>query len=322
MIPSLGMELDVKLVPSFIKGMELDIVYGKSSIHNSIIDSTRNNVAHSLFSNDRTNTSLIRLTQAVKPLRSELEGSFRWIDPLADTRSLGVLQPDNVRYEFRSRTSLPKGMQLSLNYRQDRNNLDSFSDTTLQLNVVGGQLNSRITRKINYFASINYLTQDQKSSVSTSRTDNYMYGIGLSGEYMIGKISNALTVAYNDYLISDSISTGLFRSATLQNATKLGVGVNTFTVNYFQMDDPQLPINSSLVIGDEFSFQTKKLRMALGINFLMSDGYGNDVGGKLKVDYMLTKRINLILEGQKMILGDFYNYYSRERILTASHIRY
>lgn len=312
-VPSLAMELDVKLVPSFINGLEVDVVYGKSSSHSAIIDSTRSNVVNSLFSSDRTNTGLFRVTQTLKTINTELQATLRWIDPAADTRNLGVLQPDNVRYEFRSRSSLPLGMQLSLNYRQDRNNLDNISDTTLVLNVVGGQLNGKITSKVNYFGSVNYLTQDLNSNEGTVQTVNYMYGAGLSAEYKLGKIPNALTLAYNDYLISDSISTGLFRNTSFQNATKFRVGINTFSVNYFRMDDPQLPQNSSLVIGNQFSFQTKKIRMTLGLKYLFSEEYGNDLGGRLKIDYLITSKINLVLEGRKLILGDFYNFYSRER---------
>lgn len=312
-VPSFAGEIDIRLVPKWVKGMKLDLVYGKTSNRASIVDSVRANAFSSVFSKDRTNTGLVRVSQSISKVRTNVQASLRWLDPLADTRSLGVLQPNNVRYEVRTNTRLPHNIRVGLNYRQDRNNVANWSDTTIQLNVIGGQINGQINKVLNYFGSLNYLVQETRFAESDSRKENYMFGVGVSSTYNINNIKNAITISYNDYLISDTTSTGLYRNISVQNMSKLTFGTNTLSLNYFKMDDPQFPLNTAYVIGDEISVQNKRFVVTLGVKMLHSEEYGNDFGGKLEGEYRFTKQLSWLVRGEKLVLGDFYNYYSRER---------
>jgi hypothetical protein len=204
-------------------------------------------------------------------------------------------------------------MRLGLNYRHDQNNVASQKDTTLNLNVIGGQLNGTVFKTITYFTSINYLSQTLKRFDLIERKNNYMLGFGISTNYKIGKVKNSVTASYNDYLITDSISTGLFRNISLQHMSKFEVGVNKFSIGYFQMRDDILQSNSSYIFGDEFSFQKDRLKLTLGIKVAQSEEYGSDLGGKLEANYRITKNLEWSLKGEKLVLGDFYNYYSRDR---------
>lgn len=312
-IPSLGAELDFRWVPTFSKGTKLDFIYGKTSYREAIQDSSRSNTINSLFSSDPTNTALLSITQNFSKIRTNVLSSVRWIDPYADVKSLGVLQPDNFRYEARTSTSVTQGLRIGLNYRFDKNNVWSLKDSTIRLNVIGGQLNGNFGKAFTYFTSLNYLTQTTESSFSSSRKNNYMFGIGISTNYSIGHLKNAVSFSYNDYLITDSVSTGLFRNISLQHITKLDKGINKFSAGYFQMMDDVQPDNTSLIIGDEYSFQKNKLRLTLGIKIANSDNYGTDMGGKIETSYRIIKNLEWTLKAEKLVLGDFYNYYSRDR---------
>jgi hypothetical protein len=310
--PSLGAEIDIRLAPQSMPNTKLDFVYGKTSLNNSFNEQD-NRVINSLFSNQRTNTGLIKVTQYLPELRSEVSGSVRVIDPYADVRSFGAMQPDNIRYELRTIHKLMNGIRVGFNYRHDRNNIAHLSDTTISLNIVGGQLNGSIGKKIHYFGSLNYLLQQNERSLGINRSNNYMGGAGISGSYELFETEHAATLSYNDFLITDTISTGAFRNVSFQNLSKLSFGQNAFTVSYFSTKDQQIISYTTFVVGDEVSFQGKKMRLTGGIKVAFSEEYGNDMGAKLEFGYKIMESLEWTLRAEKLVLGDFYNYYSRER---------
>ena len=312
-IPSLGAELDVRWDPSFSSGTTLEFVYGKTSYNDAISNGHRSGVWSSMFSADRTNTSLIRVTQQVKPIRTEVAVSSRWIDPYADVRSIGVVQPNNQRQEIRTNTSLTKRLKFGLNYRRDANNTGRVSDTTIQLNVIGGQVNGQIVKGVNYFLSLNYLLQQQSSALLSSRQSNYLIGAGISAEYKLLEVENAINFSYNDYLITDTISTGFFRNISLQNITKLNFGTNSFTLSYFHLEDAALDVNSSFVIGDELTITRERGKLVVGMKVVESKQYGSDFGGKLGLSCIIRENLEWSLTAEKLVLGDFYNYFGLER---------
>ncbi|MFT5779000.1 MAG: hypothetical protein ACI837_001957 [Crocinitomicaceae bacterium] len=311
-VPSMGLELDARWKPNFLKGSILDLVYGKTSRSKSLLDGTRSGPINSLFSNDHTNTGLIKWKQSLSKLRSEVTGSFRWIDTDADMASMGVLQSNNVRYEVRTNHAITSRIGVGFNYRADRNNVRNDSDTTLSLNVIGGQFNGKIGKKISYFGSVHYLTQTVVRNVSSEKSNNYMIGAGVSAQYEAFSLTNAATLAYNDYLISDSASTGLYRTVGIQNLTKLSNGSNKFSVSYFLSDDVDI-LNASTIIGDEYTLEKKKVKITGGLKVAISNSYGVDLGAKLEVNWIIKDWLHWSIKGEKLVLGDFYNYYDRNR---------
>lgn len=312
-VPSLGNEIDIRFVPSFSKGTVLDLVYGKTSLRSALSDSSRSNVFQSLYSSDRTHTALCSVSQELKKIRTVVQSSVRWIDPYADVRSLGVLQPDNARFEMKTTSHVSDGLSLGLSYRKDQNNLMGNHDTTAHLRVIGGQLNGTIANKITYVTSVSYLMQELFSSQGRSTTNNYLIGVGLSTAYKIGAVKNTLTINYNDYLITDTASTGVFRSLTLQQASKFLFGVNRLSLSYFRMNDETLMQNTSYILGDEVAMQRKKLKLLLGVKLGFTAKYGVQPGGKLEAVFQLSKQLEWSLSAERMVLGDFYNYYSLNR---------
>jgi hypothetical protein len=314
LIPSVGLELDTRIAPKFLPATTIDFVYGKTSDSQKLANGTRKDPFSSLFSSDRTHTGLLKIHQPVRKIRSEFTGSIRWIDPQADVRSLGVLQPNNLRYELRSTHAITRRVRIGFNYRRDRNNVDNHSDSTLHLQVVGGQLNGRIGKRISYFGSLNYLTQSNISNKQVlSRQNNYMYGAGIMAQYKIKEVENSIAFNYNDYLLTDSVSTGLFRNIGIQNMTQVSEGQNIFTLAYFKSELEGQENSSAIILGDEFSWQRKRFQLTAGFKVAFSENYRSDVGGKLEATTQVTKFMQWNIKAEKLVLGDFYNAYDRER---------
>lgn len=309
-LPSLGMELDLRYIPKKSPGTAVDFVYGKTSRYETVENG--GSVFSSLFSTDRTHTTLFRVSQQIAKIRSRVSASARWIDPFADVRSYGVMQPDNARIELRSDHAVSKFFEFGMNYRMDRGNVALLTDTTHSINMVGVHFNGTVIESIQYFGSFNYLMQNQRIPASVSRTNNYMISAGVSGSYKLFDLKHSATLAYSDYQITDAFSTGVFRSLTIQHATKLRKGQNTFTLGYFSVDDPNLLASESLIIGDELSWQFRKVKLLGGLKIAQSGQYGTSWGGKLELAYRMWPFAELQLRAEKLVLGDFYNYYNRQ----------
>lgn len=311
-IPSVGLELDVRLIPKFSKNTTIDLVYGKTSSSQSVYSGNKSNVFESMFSNDRTNTSLISVKHSFKKLKSEVTGSFRLLDPLADMRSMGVLQPNNIRYELKSNHRITRRLNLGFNYRFDRNNIDNKGDRTAKVNVIGAQIGGKIGSFLNFSGTVNYLSQNLKDQIGPSvRTDNYIYGLVVSSMYKIEDIKNMASINYNDYLISDTISTGNYRNVGIQNTTIFSKAKNTFSINYFQSSPTVGQSLTAMIIGDEFYYSRKKISVTAGVKIAFSSQYKPSLGGKLEVIAQLTKFMDLTVRAEKFVLGDFYNSYNR-----------
>ena len=59
--PAVGIEMDLRWVPSFTRGTSVDLVYGKTSLAQQSIDTITISPIKSLFSADRTHTGLFRI---------------------------------------------------------------------------------------------------------------------------------------------------------------------------------------------------------------------------------------------------------------------
>ncbi|MBL1281090.1 MAG: hypothetical protein COA33_012490 [Fluviicola sp.] len=312
--PSLGLEIDTRIIPRFLPDTKIDFVYGKTSQTSKLIDGTRKSVVNSLFSNDRTNTGLVKIIQPIKRLKTRITASARWIDPSADMRSLGVLQPNNFRYELRSRHTITRRLNVGLNYRRDQNNVARTSDSTINLNIIGGEINGQIGRIISYFGTVNYLTQSTMSnSLEFDRKNNYMLGAGISYQYELNDTKNAITFSYNDYLITDSISTNLFRNIGVQNLTFFRKGKNSFSVSYFKSGSDDFEESEAIIIGEEYVYGMKRVKINVGVKFAYNNRLKNDIGFKAGLIASLTDFIEFSLSAEKLILGNFYNSYDRQR---------
>lgn len=314
-VPSLGLELDCRLKSKYLKGTVLDLVYGKTSNTTMQSDSTYLKPLPSLFSSYRTHVGLIKVTQSIQKLKTTLSGSFRWIDPYADMASIGVLQPNNIRLEITTKHSISNNFSFGTNFRKDRNNINNQLDSTMNLLLLGGTLTGRILDQIDVFGNLNYLTQsvNRNSTISETNSENYMYSFGGSTRYKIGDFKNAISLAYNDYLISTLNDKGRYKNISFQNLSKLNNGQNSFSINYFMVASTDSLPEKTIIIGDELSFIGEKTQLKLGLKLSYSKDFGDDYGFKFELNREVFSNLNFGLKIEKFILGNFYSSYDFDR---------
>jgi hypothetical protein len=314
-VPSLGLELDCRLKSKYLKGTVLDFVYGKTSNTTMQSDSTYLKPLPSLFSSYRTHVGIIKVTQSIQKLKTTLSGTIRWIDPYADMASIGVLQPNNIRLEITTKHSISHNFSFGTNFRKDRNNINNQLDSTMNLLLVGGTLTGRILDQIDVFGNLNYLTQsvNRNSTTSETNSENYMYSFGGSTRYKIGDFKNALSLAYNDYLISTLNDKGRYKNISFQNLTKLNNGQNCFSINYFMVASTDSLPEQTIIVGDELSFIGEKTQLKLGLKLSYSKDFGDDYGFKFELNRELFSNLNFSVKIEKFILGNFYSSFDLDR---------
>lgn len=314
-VPSLGLELDLRLKSKYLKGTTLDVIYGKTSNTELQNDSTYLKPFSSLFSTYRTHVGLIKVTQTIDKLKSTVSGSLRWIDPYADMASIGVLQPNNIRIELTTKHSISNNFSFGTNFRKDRNNIDNQLDSTMDILLVGGTLTGSILDQIEVFGNLNYLTQkvNRNSTKSETNSENYMYSFGGSTHYKIGEYKHAISLAYNDYMISTLNDNGRYKNLSFQNLSKLNNGQNSISINYFMVTSTDSLPEQTIIIGDELSYIGDKTQLKLGLKISYSKDFGDDYGFKIELNREVFSNLNFGVKIEKFILGNFYSSYDLDR---------
>ena len=174
-------------------------------------------------------------------------------------------------------------LNFGLNYRLDRNNLDDLMDTTITLSIVGGKIDGAISKSLHYFASLNYLVQQEQDRGNfLQERNNYMYGAGISAQYKVNDISSSIILNYNDYLLTDQVSTALFRNIGLQHLTNWTSFTNGFSVNYFESYEETVDRIKSTIIGDELSYQNERFIVSASVKCAFQENGTTDFGGKIE----------------------------------------
>jgi hypothetical protein len=312
--PAAGIELDIRWVPSFSKGTAFDLVYGKTSKTLQVQDSLRNSPFVSLFSSERTHTGLFRMTQQLTKIHSSIIASIRFLDADADMASMGVLQPNNLRFELQTKHNLTAGTQLGLIYRSDQNNVNRSADTTKQVTMYGVNANSVLFEKIQLSGMFNYLNQSYRQPISLSQSMNYMASFSFNGNYKLFDLSNVSSFQADFYKITTDLGETNLTHLSADQLTRFKTGKNTFTLAYFQSILPNVPgQNTTWLIQNATQFKHNKLDFSMGIKLAKSSKYGVQVGGHLGIMYAITSQLNLQVRAEKLILGDFYNTYDPNR---------
>lgn len=313
-IPGAGIEFDLQWKPLLHPNMKLSFIYGKTSVRNSLLDSTKYNPFSSLFSSARSNAALLTFTQKIPQLNSEIKWSTRWIDPFADNRNFGIVQANNFRLELKTMTKLNSVLSFGLNVRRDQNNLMNTLDTTIYLSYYGCTVESQLFKHFHLSLNAAYLAQlSNIHNAPNQSRGNYIGSIQLTSPFELLNIPNVFQFVFSDYYITDQVSSGLFRSVQSSLNTKLKNGSNKFSLSYFEMNDPQLLMGHSTVISNDFTQTKRKVQWTAGMKYALNTQVGSTIGGKIEIKYELSKSLQLSFRAEKMVFGDFYQYYNQAR---------
>lgn len=312
--PGAGLELDLQWQPKWRPNMKFGLIYGKTSLQTTAADSSGKNAFSTLFSNARSNAALLTYTQKIPDLKSEVKLGARWIDPFADNRSFGIVQANNFRIELKTNTKLGSNMSIGLTARKDQNNLLNASDTTVHLTYLGCTFESQLFKRIHLSANAAYLEQLSTFKNAQRQTrGNYIGSIQLSSPFELFETPHLFQFVFSDYFITDQLSSGSFRSVQTNLSSKLNQGVNQFSLSYFKMDDPQILDGHSVIISNDFTKTSRKLQWTAGVKCAVHSTLGTTFGGKAELRYSFSKALQLSFRAEKLVFGDFYQYYNPGR---------
>lgn len=308
--PAVGIEMDLRWMPSFIKGTSFDLVYGKTSLAQQSIDTITISPIKSLFSADRTHTGLFRINQQVNRLHSTFTASLRFLDANADMVSMGVLQPNNMRFELQSKHKITSGTQIGFTYRSDQNNVNRMLDTTKQVDMYGCNASTVLLQKIQLSGQVNYLNQQYIQPVMQSQAMNYMAVFSASGNYTLFGLKQNTGIQADLYKITTNQGLTNLTHFGADQQTRFESGKNTFTLAYFKSELPTDIGNSKTwLIQDVMQIKFNRVDFSAGIKVAKSTLYGKQFGGFAGVLFHWSKQLRFMTRMEKLILGDFYNSY-------------
>lgn len=312
--PAAGLELDLRWVPTFVKGTAFDLVYGKTSMAQHADDSVSISPIKSLFSMDRTHTGLFRVSQQFSVIHSSVTASLRFLDAQADMASMGVLQPNNLRFEIQTKHNITAGTQLGLTFRSDQNNVNRLQDTTKQVDMYGMNVATVLFEKIQLSGNFSYLNQRYRQPQELSQAMNYMAAFSANGMYKCFGLSHVAGIQADFYKITSLQGLTTLTHLSADQQTKFEKGKNTFTLAYFKSSLPaDTSSGKTILVQDAFQYKMKRLDLTAGFKLASSTKYGFQAGGFVSVNFWWTKQLSIMARVEKLILGDFYNTYDPTR---------
>lgn len=302
--PALGLELDLKYLPPFLKGSSIDLIYGKTSINRNV-DSAEISMMNSLFSNYRSHTFLTRFTQNVHKLRSQFEISYRHLDVGVNTSLFGMMQPGNSRISFESRHKITSYLRLGTIYKHDRS-LDS--NLHLQLNTIGGNISGAILNYITYSLNLNYVRSEIGTELGVVKQDNFLTGTAIQAHKYWKHTRGNMQVNYNQILLANLTDLNRF--------TQTGIAINVEQMkwsalmgyDYFFQSNSSINENTSILTLSG-KYRLKKYAIDAGVKYAINRG-GNTVGGHVQVNWEVYRFLEIQIAAEKFVMGNFYrNYY-------------
>jgi hypothetical protein len=315
---NLVFEIDSRVV---LNGQNsFDLVYGKSAVYQTGV--TPDDVpGRSLFSNFRSNAALLRYTGAIQRTKTKIILTGRLIDPFFKSYGVGFLRSDNLRQEARIEQALGNKIKLSGFYRRDRDNLlNSFIYTT-RLQTMGADLlvkvNRRLTARANYTPVVQQIAAKDSVPANNKNVNNISSLIVTYTPRTTGGVTSFFNGMYSYYQLSSvNGRKSSYQNINLTNTTVFNnyLKVN-LTANYFSNNSGDSLNNNTFMAGGNASYNgLKYLGITMGVKYAGNTLIKNQLGGLVKINILLARAINLELQAEQLVLGDFYNSYNIKEI--------
>ena len=309
--PAASLELDLRYTPKFIKGSALDLVYGKTSANAQLDTATARGVFPSLFSSYPSHVFLGRYAQNLQWLRSDFSATYRRLDAFANTSTFGTMQPNNERLELKTNHRISKFVKLSLLYRMDATLRSISGMNMLRLNMAGLTLSGAYSRYLSYAVFFNdvFYTLRMPNAAGASKGTNYLIGLNLGSNYETGRATANTTLAYNEYLLTDTSGLNKYSQFGLSQSfaeKRYSVAVS---YDYFYRSVDGVGSGTS-VFGLSGKYLMQKCRLSAGLKLANGSMSAPSLGGHLEGLWSAAKFLDVTMRAERFVLGDFYrNYY-------------
>ncbi len=302
--PSISLELDIRYVPTFMKGAVLDLVYGKTSI-NRARDTSDISMFNSLFSNYKSNSYLAKYTQTVAKLKSTFSFSFRQIDHGVNTNLYGLLQPGSRRLQFESKHNIRSFFKLATTYKLEES---LGTANQIRLNTVGGNVSGSVTEYISYHVNAHYVNSQITSASQMKEGNNYLIGAGVQAYQTWGNKRGVLGITYTDFLLADSSQLTRFTQFGFQSSLESAKWMVSIGVDHFYQ---QSEIDPSRTTVCHVGVKIKEKKWVLDMVAKYAVGKPqSSLGGHVELKWEVLRFMELNMRAERLVLGNFYrNYY-------------
>lgn len=309
--PAASFELDLRYVPSFLKGSAFDLVYGKTSLNKRMDTVTDRGVFQSVFSDYPSHLLLTKYTQTLSKIRTEFSVTYRRLDAFANTTTFGTMQPNNQRLEMKTDHRISRYMKLGLLYRMDATLRQLQDMNSLRLDVAGVNLSGGYTSYFNYSFFLNHVHHQMQLPLShaVQRGNNYLLGLNLNSNYEIGGTKANAMLTYNDYLISDTTSLNKYTQFGMLQTFAESKYLFSVSYDYFFRRIAGIATGTS-VFGLMGKYTLKKIKLGAGLKLSSNFAAATSLGGHLDLQWQVYKFLDVGMRAERFVLGDFYrNYY-------------
>jgi CRISPR/Cas system CMR-associated protein Cmr5 small subunit len=309
--PAASFELDFRYVATFLKGSAFDLVYGKTSLNKRLDTVTDMGVFQSVFSGYHSNLLLAKYSQSLPKFRTDFSVSYRRIDPYVNTTQFGMMQPNNQRIEFKTNHRVAKFMKLGLLYKLEETLKALSGSNDLRLSVAGVNFSGNYTSLLNYSFFVNHIHHRMRLPQLTEvqKGNNYLVGSTLASSYELGNAKASTSIAYNDYLISDTTSLNKYTQFGLIQSLSDKRYLVSLSYDYFYRSIDGLTTGTN-VFGLSGNYKFKKLKIGAGLKLASDFLNANSMGGHFEVQWAAYKFLDVSIRAERFVLGDFYrNYY-------------
>ncbi|TSJ41866.1 hypothetical protein [Fluviicola chungangensis] len=310
--PAAAFELDLKVVPNFLRGSSFELVYGKTSRNRQLDSLSTKGVFESVFSYYQSHVLLTRYTQQISKLRSEFTLSYRRMDPYVNTTTYGMMQPNNQRIEMLTTHRVAKFMKVGLNYRFEESLRSIAGMNTIRLHVAGGSVSGSYTQYFNYSFFVNHVNHEigKPYTSELQRGRNYLVGLSMNGNYEVGHSKASTSLSYNDYLLTDTARVGKFTQfGFVQTFLEKRYSLSASYDYFFQHTDSLKTGMSVFGLGGKYSF--KKLKIGASLKFASDFNLLTSVGGTLEATWQVHRLLDVSFKAERFVLGNFYRSFYR-----------
>lgn len=302
-------EIDGKLVLD--KNNSFDVAYGKSIIrtNDNNIDESENGFNALFKSSNRSHAALARYNTSISKTRTHLTFTTRWIDPYFKSFGVGFIRPDNFRYEIKTEQQLTKKIKLSGFYRHEEDNLLALLSNTTSLKSAGANVTWRVNKRLTLRGGYTPVFLQVKSGETVvQKNDNHIGNFIFTYIPKAKKIKSVFTGMYSYYLLYDGIKNNEFKNASLLYSLETENGIkNDMSGNWLYSTASGSLFGQTYLVTDELSVGIKKVRVAGGAKYALSEKYSNQIGYSLKVNVPVAKSVTMEAGAEKIILGEFYS---------------
>jgi hypothetical protein len=249
-------------------------------------------------------------------LHSSITASLRFVDPYFRSFGAGFVRQDNIRYEIKTDHQLGKKVRLGFTIRRDANNLLGLYDQFTVLKSAGITFKWKITSRFQIGAMYNPVFQEVKQDGEIIYTNNnQIANSSFTWRPRTGKWSTQVTGLYSYYKLFDGWMNREFGSALLSCSTrsKKNLSFNA-QLNSFSVSPADTLLGNSLVYAAGAGYRWKKgFQLEMRIRYAETSLYGNQAGASCQIHIPIRKQMTLVIDGERLVPGDFYNSYTIEQ---------